>query len=330
MVTRTYLLRGDKADNGAVIVGGSANSTYDGIPTAREGDPVYCPVCKQTGVIVCVGPRWSSKDHGKEEALSGDICVCGCNPSPVFHASRPYVMVMTAEQAAAQGFGASLAPLAAATVGRVESAPYAMQKVAEENLVSNQTTDTERICPNMSNDEFGQMVMQRRDKAVALVDRRLADLRRWSSTDRARVMQWFGADDSATRDYLAGGLSRIRGVLLMLTPDNFVRYSEAAMSNVGCTSNSRAKLGVVAEVCAPDTTTHTIAIHLDFCTLRDFSYRTDSQVSTLIHEVSHFKDTFGTSDPVYFMSKCQTLAQTNPGVTLHNADSIAGYVIYEE
>ncbi|WP_316156885.1 PAAR domain-containing protein [Cupriavidus sp. BIC8F] len=100
MVTRTYLIKGDKADNGAMIIGGSPSSSYDGIPTAREGDPVYCPVCKRTGVIVCVGPRWPSSDDGKEEALSGDICACACNPPPVFHASRPNTMTMTAEDAA--------------------------------------------------------------------------------------------------------------------------------------------------------------------------------------------------------------------------------------
>ncbi|WP_039015354.1 PAAR domain-containing protein [Cupriavidus sp. IDO] len=100
MLTRTYLIMGDKANNGATIIGGSPSSTYEGIPTAREGDPVYCPVCKQTGAIVCVGPRWPSSENGKEEALSGDICACGCNPPPVFHASRPYTMTMTAGDAA--------------------------------------------------------------------------------------------------------------------------------------------------------------------------------------------------------------------------------------
>ncbi len=100
MVTATYLIKGDKANNGTTIIGGSPGSSYEGNPTAREGDPVYCPVCKRTGIIVCVGPRWPSTDEGKEEALSGDVCACGCNPPPVFFASRPYTMTMTAEDAA--------------------------------------------------------------------------------------------------------------------------------------------------------------------------------------------------------------------------------------
>ena len=52
-------------------------------------------------------------------------------------------------------------------------------------------------------------------------------------------------------------------------------------------------------------------------------------VSTLIHEASHFKDTLGTQDHVYYMFKSLQLATTNPELTLDNADSIAGYVIYE-
>ncbi|SCU76746.1 conserved hypothetical protein [Cupriavidus necator] len=100
------------------------------------------------------------------------------------------------------------------------------------------------------------------------------------------------------------------------------------MAHVGCTSNANKKVGVVAEVCSPDTRTHTIAIHLDFCELRDFSYSQDSQVSTLIHEVSHFADTFGARDVVYNMSECLKLAKSQPELALQNADSIAGYVFY--
>jgi len=49
----------------------------------------------------------------------------------------------------------------------------------------------------------------------------------------------------------------------------------------------------------------------------------------LSHEASHFKDTFGTQDHIYYMSKSLPLAKTNPERAIDNADSIAGYVIYE-
>jgi uncharacterized Zn-binding protein involved in type VI secretion len=96
MVTRTYLIRGDKANNGATICGGSDSYFWHNVPVAREGDAVYCPVCKRAGTIVCVGPRVPCTDMGKEVALSGDICACGCQPAPVFYASRPFTMTMDA------------------------------------------------------------------------------------------------------------------------------------------------------------------------------------------------------------------------------------------
>lgn len=123
MITRTYLLQGDKASNGAVIIGGSTSSFYEGTPTAREGDQVYCPVCKQIGAIVCVGPRWSSTEEGKEEALSGDICVCGCKEPPVFYASRPYIMVMTGEESQAFATGMAAEPSSKGSIEQVQGAP---------------------------------------------------------------------------------------------------------------------------------------------------------------------------------------------------------------
>ncbi len=98
MVTRTYLIRGDKANNGATISGGSDSYFWHNVPVAREGDAVYCPVCKRAGTIVCVGPRVPCTDMGKEVALSGDICVCGCQPAPVFYASRQFTMTIAAAE----------------------------------------------------------------------------------------------------------------------------------------------------------------------------------------------------------------------------------------
>jgi hypothetical protein len=62
--------------------------------------------------------------------------------------------------------------------------------------------------------------------------------------------------------------------------------------------------------------------------MREFSWDKDSVVSTLIHEASHFSDTMGTKDWRYFMNKCITFGQENPDQAIDNADSIAGYVVY--
>lgn len=182
VVTRTHLVKGDKATNGAVIIGGSATSTYEGIPTAREGDPVYCPVCKRTGVIVCVGPRWSSTEDGKEEALSGDICACGCMPPPVFQASRPYVMTMTSEDAAryqaseARGFAATAsAPLARETYdelliatapsGPVAGYPFVVE-TSDGRVLFGYTDDLGRL-PRIATISAGSLTVHWGDDALA-------------------------------------------------------------------------------------------------------------------------------------------------------------------
>ncbi|MGF6932355.1 hypothetical protein OKW41_001494 [Paraburkholderia sp. UCT70] len=62
--------------------------------------------------------------------------------------------------------------------------------------------------------------------------------------------------------------------------------------------------------------------------MRDFSWDKDSIVSTLIHEASHFQDTMGTKNWKYFMNECLSWGGTNPEQAIDNADSIAGYVVY--
>jgi peptidyl-Lys metalloendopeptidase len=133
----------------------------------------------------------------------------------------------------------------------------------------------------------------------------------------------------ARENGLLNGLTAMSRVLRELAPKNFVRYSDEMVKHLGCAPNMKNGGGVVADVCGPDTATHTICIHVDFCSMREFSWDKDSMVSTLIHEASHFKDTLGTQDQVYYMFKSLQLATTNPELTLDNADSIAGYVIYE-
>ncbi|MGS0894680.1 M35 family metallo-endopeptidase [Burkholderia stagnalis] len=188
--------------------------------------------------------------------------------------------------------------------------------------------NVERICENMTNKEFRAMVSRMRDKAVSLIEIRLADLHRWSATDRERVRQWFGRDDENTRIRLVHGLTAIRNVMKELNGFNFTRWDSERYAYIGCVPNPN-KSGVVASVCAPDTETHTIAIHPDFCTMRDFSWEKDSIVSTLIHEVSHFSDTMGTRDHRYYMNECVSLGLDSPDIAINNADSVAGYVIYK-
>ncbi|GCB06562.1 hypothetical protein PSUB009319_41930 [Ralstonia sp. SET104] len=123
----------------------------------------------------------------------------------------------------------------------------------------------------------------------------------------------------------------MRRALGLLTPSNFVRYTDEMTTNPGpggCIS--RNSPGSVAEVCAPDTATHTIVIKLDFCVLRDRHPQLDSQLLTLVHEVSHFNDVFSSRDIKYSTYSAKIMAKSKDERTIINADNIAGYVICSE
>jgi hypothetical protein len=104
-VIRYFLAMGDHASN-AVITQGLDSVTYSNPPPSVQiatlGMKTYCTACKQEGYIAPRGPRWpGTGPNGKQWALSGDINICGCNPSPVFYAERGMTMIFTADEAAA-------------------------------------------------------------------------------------------------------------------------------------------------------------------------------------------------------------------------------------
>ncbi|WP_196223932.1 hypothetical protein [Burkholderia cenocepacia] len=96
------------------------------------------------------------------------------------------------------------------------------------------TINTERICHNMTNKEFREMVLSKRDRAVSLIDKRIMDLQRWSNADKARVLQWFGRTDEGTRTTLLTGLTAIVRVLKTLTGYNFTRWDSERFKHIGC------------------------------------------------------------------------------------------------
>lgn len=191
------------------------------------------------------------------------------------------------------------------------------------------TLNTERICENMSNNEFRAMVRDILDRAIPLVEARVSALSTWSNSERARVARWFGRNDDATHAKLLSGLTRVAGVLGSLTPANFVRTGSYADRATGCMPNPAGLGQEAAHVCAPDTATHTISISARFCTMRQWSAYADSRVSTVIHEVTHFADTMATLDKKYSMvPQLMDWGQENPALAIINADSVAGYVVW--
>jgi hypothetical protein len=119
---RYFLAKGDRAGS-AMIVEGLDSVTCSNPPPrvqiATLGMATYCAACKQMGSIAPKGPRRpGTAPNGKQWALSGDINVCGCRPSPVFYAQRNMMMTFTAQEVAAlmgEGDGVTTTTTSSAT-----------------------------------------------------------------------------------------------------------------------------------------------------------------------------------------------------------------------
>ncbi len=87
--------------------------------------------------------------------------------------------------------------------------------------------------------------------------------------------------------------------------------------------------GTRGSASALDTATHTISISPRFSTMRPWTAFSDSRVSTVIHEVTHFADTMATVDKKYaIVPQLMEWGQANPELAIVNADSVAGYVVW--
>jgi peptidyl-Lys metalloendopeptidase len=189
--------------------------------------------------------------------------------------------------------------------------------------------DATPICPNITDREFRQTVLSLRDDAVEIIHQRQNELAVWSTTSRDRVKIWFGSDDEAIRQKLINGLSALVKVMTALTATNFIRPDPERDRVLGCTPNMR-NLGEVAHVCGPDTATHTIAIDLNFCSLpKKSAGKLSSMQLTLVHECTHFVDTFGSRDypNAYGRTACTWFARDHSDLAINNADSIAWYIL---
>lgn len=192
---------------------------------------------------------------------------------------------------------------------------------------------TENICPNMTNKQFAMLAMRLRDMAIEfIVERRLPELRRWDKAAQFRSKMWFGATDENIREHLYRGLNACLQILRDLEPKNFVRYTEGGKLAT-CVMGSA--IGVAAAVCKPDIATRTIAIALDFCTL-DHDNRInsitgevmdgDSRLLTLLHEVTHFDDAFGSFD-YWYTTRASRSHANEQAKARFNADSLAAYIL---
>lgn len=85
---RYYITQGAATSAGGKVLSASSAVSIDGTRCALEGDPLYCPACKGSGRIACVGPRVPETWNGRPVALSEDLCLCGCPTPPVLLANQ--------------------------------------------------------------------------------------------------------------------------------------------------------------------------------------------------------------------------------------------------
>ncbi|SOY50697.1 conserved hypothetical protein [Cupriavidus taiwanensis] len=314
---RSALLDGDATTTGGRLVSTEPFMTHLGKSVAVHGTFATCPKCKEGGpALNNCEPAFTIM--GKTVLVEGARVYCKC-------ASKPYVIASQTTFTIEVG---SMRQTGVNDLSGEHMLPESRQKLADTSTDS-LVHDADRICPNMSNAEFQVHIMRLRDEALNAVAARQVEMRRWSATDQQWFRQWFGTTDATAGDEIAAGLQRMNIVLSSLTPANFIRYSPESMRHVGCVSREH-NVGTVAEVCAPDTATHTIAIRLDFCTLRPRHPSFDSQLLTLVHEVSHFTDVFGSLDHWYSTHKAKARARMQDARTIENADNIAGYIVCSE
>ncbi|WP_211450960.1 PAAR domain-containing protein [Collimonas antrihumi] len=89
MAKRFDIVKGERTTKDGTVAVGDPLDAIGNREQAYEGAPVWCPACKTMGRIVCVGPGHSmTGPDGRQSALSDDLCVCKCEPSPRLIASQ--------------------------------------------------------------------------------------------------------------------------------------------------------------------------------------------------------------------------------------------------
>lgn len=333
---RKLIVVGDPpASGGAVLPYRGPMMDVFGYRIALIGGRAYCEGCNSVGIIAKAGGPRRGFFYEAEMALEGDVVICHCPAPPPLVATLVHNTNFDDMLAGTRDFSASYTALPGWFAG--DSTSVAKSKKVVDALVQHppEAEQTENICPNMTNKEFATLAMRLRDMAMGYItEKRLPELERWDEEAQARAKTWFGVADSSLREHLQKGLAACLRVLQGLDAKNFVRFT-AGGNLVSCVLDNG--VGTVAAVCKPDTTTHTIAIALPFC---EFKYDNliifdtdkvrdgDSRLATLIHEITHFDDTFSSNDTWYGTGESRRQVNSRNLEALRvNADSIAGYIL---
>lgn len=74
-----YIRLGDTTDHGGKVKTASETTDYDGIPLARKGDLIECPLHPEVQPNVIIEGDESMDDEGRPIAREGHHATCGCS-----------------------------------------------------------------------------------------------------------------------------------------------------------------------------------------------------------------------------------------------------------
>lgn len=188
------------------------------------------------------------------------------------------------------------------------------------------------ICGDLSGREFSDLVMSLCQQAISLAHARHTELLRWDDAAKKRTWVWFNASDEALRGFLLKGIERTIHALKKLQPEDCIAYTEGNIKDSSC-YESQIHPQAAAAVCPVDIGKKKIMIATRFCGLpRDKKnpYNQeigdgDSQLLTIVHEVTHFHDVFSATDDFY--STYSSIRNVENEKIRYNADSLAAYII---
>lgn len=142
---------------------------------------------------------------------------------------------------------------------------------------------------------------------------------------------WFNSSDEDLRSFLLVGIRKIIATLKNLTPKDCIEYTAENLKGGAC-KGWKISPDAAAAVCPPEVDDKKIPIGRNFFALsRDkktfdgnFNNR-DSQLLALVHEVTHLKDVFHSTDDFY--STYLSIENARDSKIRYNADSLAAYIV---
>jgi uncharacterized Zn-binding protein involved in type VI secretion len=75
---KAQILLGDTTTHGGVVISGSPTNSWNGIPVARQGDQVICPLCSPHIFVITEGlPQQTDTAAKLPLAVEGHLTGCG-------------------------------------------------------------------------------------------------------------------------------------------------------------------------------------------------------------------------------------------------------------